>query len=265
MTELYREWALNTASRKGSFIRESTLEALIKTVKDPGYSSLYAFKEDDAKELIFAKSSKGMDRYTPHADKLFIDIDTEEQAPEELAKIEAAIVGLKYEVFVSGGKGYHVVIPHQFVGDVCLPFSQKAFVQGLGSFEVDMSLYRADRLISLPGRIHPKTKARKTKIKEVNGVELDLVLVQKPTLDFDFTALVGDFPSMLIKLADVASYSPSKGDRHMVLWGTARDLKKCGVPYELGLSLMIFINDGWSCPKTEVEVAAAVQQAYKVG
>lgn len=238
--------------------------ATILKAPDPGYASVYMFDENAAKAIIAEHSSSGFSRFSVYTDELVIDLDGGE---EQLKKAEKAIRERKlaYTVWSSGGKGFHVYIPlTKMVSGKDVPYSQKRFVESL-DIDADMSLYQHGRILSLPGRVHPKTGARKTRVKGVQGKALELAILIAPEPVFNFQANGGlnDLEAGLWNLLELLSNEPSVGNRHTKIWSTALHLADAGLTYEATLELILEVNDSWKNPKDETEVATAVQQAFK--
>lgn len=264
----YKEWASSVKARKGRMLPIKAFDTILK-YRDPGYSSVYMFKEEDAKQLLENESSRGMNQFEVASDKLMLDID---KGIDGLAtvgrKIEAE--GIAFDVWESGGKGYHIEIPHQFVCDTRLPYSHKVVVEkllGTDIDQVDLTLYQHGRLISLPGRVHPTTKKKKKLLFKVPGVALEIPILDVPvkdlanfSIDHDLTLL----SSGLFRAADLAQTPPSKGNRHMTIWSASKRLAEAGLAYDTVLGLMEKINESWTEPKSITEVEAAVRSAFKV-
>ena len=257
----YKEWARTVHSRSGRMVSMDSLPILLK-LKDPGYASVYMFNEADASQIKHAGHSRGLSNYEVSAYHLILDIDNGE---EGLSLAEKALTsrGLKYSVWSSGGKGFHVYIPHKLVTSVDLPHSHAKVVEGLG-LAVDNTLYQHGRLISLPGRVHPKTKNRKTLIKTVEGSPIDIPIHKKPQMVFDFEdgGGAGELTAALLRVVGIAEAEPSEGNRHTALWGASKDLSDAGLSFQTVLDIMHGVNDQWKRPKAQEEVELAVVQAF---
>jgi hypothetical protein len=240
----------------------NALDSLQK-LPNPGYISVYMFSEDAALKIKQSGTSKGLQQYPVAADELVIDIDN---GDEGLAEVEVVLEaqGLAYQVWSSGGKGYHVCIPHPLVCSEDLPYSHQQAVQGLG-LKVDMSLYQHGRLISMPGRVHPKTKQKKRFIRQVEGKNLDLKIVKKPDLQFNFDDRAGldELASGLMRVVNMLNTPPSPGNRHTKMWGAAKDLADAGLQFDTVLDVMGRVNESWDVQKDEAEIRLAIEQAFK--
>lgn len=259
---LYREWTLKPTQRRGVMLPLHRFDSILRS-KDPGYASMYAFSETDAQEIITSQSSAGMGRYSVYADTLTIDLDN---GDEQLQLLEPILEkqGLAYVLWASGGKGYHVVLPHgQMHCSPFLPHSQRVWVEGLG-VGADLSLYQHGRILSLPGRIHPKTGKPKALVKYVTGQDLKLKIVE-PEIRFDFQSNGGldDLEAGLMKCLQSLADEPSPGNRHTRLWSTAKHFADFGMSYEFTHELMQKVNEQWHAPKATEEVTTAVNQAFK--
>lgn len=261
--QLYREWAPSVQGRKGLMRRAEDFSKLAE-LHDPGYSSLYMFKEVDALEVLERGNSQGLDQYEVGSDRLVIDIDSGfaglEQAVEILDQLN-----LSYTVWSSGGKGYHIVLDHDLIISKSLPYSHRKLVESWG-IEADFTLYQHGRLLSLPNRLHRATKKRKQAIFTVKANRLEVPLLQapdKPVFDFNAQNGLDELGYSLLKLAELAVKSPKEGSRHTLIWGMAKDLCRSGLSFETTVELLIKVNDSWPLPKTHAEVQNAVTQAYQ--
>lgn len=256
--QLYKEWCINMTNRVGFMAPLEKFDSVILKMDNPGYSSLYAFDEAAAAKIREEGQSKGFDRFDTYADHLLIDID---EGEEGLARAEARLSGYAYEVWSSGGKGFHLVLPHDPIMDKRLPYSHQKIVEKLNV--VSDPIYHASRLISLPGRVHPKTKKRKSFLRSVEGRKLEVELEERPKIDFKFRDAEGDLFSALMRMADMTKYSPYVGTRHLTIFGMALDLKKAGIGFETACELLYNVNNTWKQPKSRDEVVAAVKGAYR--
>lgn len=230
---------------------------------DPGYATVYAFRKEDALKVKESGSSAGLDKFEVFADCLTLDLDS---GDEQLADTEAKLQekGLKYEVWSSGGKGYHVVIPHEPIWSHDLPYSHRQVVRSLG-IESDFTLYQHGRLISLPGRVHPKTGRKKALIKVIAGELIDIPIVKrpKPTFNFEPNGGLNYLQSGLTKALDMTLSEPSPGNRHTRLWAASEDLANAGLEFETVLNIMQEVNASWQNSKEREEVELAVSQAFR--
>lgn len=263
MSTLYREWCKTPMRRKGVMLPQPQID-LICCGADSGYASVYAFDEDAANEIIDSRSSSGFSRFAVYADQLTLDLD---DGPEQLRVVEKILSerGLEYSVFDSGSKGYHVCIPHpRTLHGRSLPYSQRVWVEGLG-VEADLSLYQHGRILSLPGRVHPKTGRKKTLVKEVAGASLDLPMVDPPGGPvFTFgEGGMGDLEAGVWRLLQSLTDEPSPGNRHTRLWSTAKHFADAGLSYEWTCEILQRINEQWQNGKDPSEVEIAASQAYQ--
>ncbi len=263
---MYVEWTSQVQNRKGRMVPLTALPTLL-ALTDPGYSSLYWFKEADAKVLLDAESSKGMTRFEVGGKYLILDLD---DGDKYLDIIETKLQqeSLRYEVWFSGGKGYHIYIPHQFVVSAHLPYSHKTTVLGLfpdAAEMVDMSLYQAGRLLSLPGRVHPKTGLKKRLLKTCSGKPLVLKIVEQDRSLLDFTLSYSE-NSMAVAYDNVLNLvlqPPTVGNRHTKLWAVAKDLAGSGLDRSTIFNILNEVNKKWPNPKSPEEVLHAVNGALK--
>lgn len=241
------------------------LSSLLK-LKDPGYSTVYMFSEADATKIKEAGNSRGFSQYAVGARHLVIDCDQGDAGRDRIAeRLDAE--GLAYEIWESGGKGYHFYIPHEFIYDIRLPYShQQAILKLLPRDLIDLTLYQHGRLISLPGRIHPVTKKPKRLVSSHPGIPIEIPLVEEVKRVITFDATLGDHHMLaagLQRAYDLICFPPDKGKRHIRIWGVALDLAQAGMDYEATLNLLTLVNDTWDEQKSEDEISKAVSSAYK--
>jgi hypothetical protein len=267
---LWKEWAQQPHYRRGFMVSQDTLDNICRFHRDPGYSTVYAFEEEDAKEILESGSSRGLDRYEPLSDRVVIDIDSDDprDAKARLDAVEGILrdAGYGYKVYFSGGKGYHVVIPHTLIKSHDLPYSHRLFVRDTLGVPCDESLYQHGRLLSLEGRIHPKTKIRKHLITTVEGNLAPIEIVEKPSVaKFNFTDDVGvnGLVRALLNVTGLILQEPNEGLRHSMLWRTAKDLAAAGLSKEAAVSLLMGVNNTWQRKKLPDEVLRAIQQVYE--
>lgn len=267
MTERYQEWASTVKARKGRMLPVEAFKSILK-LPDPGYASVYMFNEEDAKKLSDSESSAGMNKMAVGADTLIMDIDSGDEGMEQIGKLLDS-KGLRFEVWESGGKGYHIILTHDFVYDKRVPYSHKIAVETLlGPLVkyIDMTLYQHGRLISLPRRVHPITKVRKKLLFKREGKDIEVKLVDEPPKyipNFSLEASYDKLSSGLFRAAELVRDPPNTGNRHVRLWSTAKSLTEAGLEYETVLNIMIRINESWKNPKQTTEVEAVVRSTFK--
>ncbi len=110
MLDYYVEYCRTKHDRRGRFLPFREAVKLFDT-EAAGYCSLYLFRKEDILPFRAAQSSKGLAQVPVYAERLWIDIDREDNIP--LARAETDIVrrhleslGLAFSVWESGGKGY---------------------------------------------------------------------------------------------------------------------------------------------------------------
>lgn len=256
---LYREWTLKPHHRRGCMLPVRIIDSF-SYAHDAGYASVYMFSKQDAEEIIATQSSAGLSRYAVYADTLTLDLD---KGIEQLVIVQAKLQGLAYTVYESGGKGYHVVIPlAETLYGTNVPYSQRKWVEIL-DVGADLSLYQAGHIISLPGRLHPKTGKRKTLIDNQLGHLLSIPLVTREPPTFAIREdNTSEFERGIWRVLDLLRGGPGPGGRHTALWSTAKHFADSGLEYSTTLDLLWQVNQGWDEPKTLDEVKVAVGQAY---
>ncbi len=241
----------------------SRFESILKS-DNPGYASVYMFDENAAKTIIESKSSAGMSRFPVLTDTLVMDLDN---GPDQLkaAQDKLKALGLYHKVWSSGSKGFHVVLRHpETLYGSNVPYSQRVWVEAL-DVGADLSLYQHGRILSLPGRIHPKTGNRKVAVETVPGDELTISLLNPPGPVFTVGENGGlsELEAGLWTALQALASEPLPGNRHTRLWSTAQHFADAGVGFEATLDLMLRINETWEMQKDPSEVELAVSQAYR--
>jgi hypothetical protein len=228
---------------------------------DAGYASVYMFDETASRDIRDSGNSAGFARFPVYTDTLTLDLD---QGLEQLERVKNAITGLSYQVFDSGGKGYHIIIPlTKMMEGVNVPYYHKHWVEAL-RVEADLSLYQAGHIIALPGRKHPKTGRRKALVETVLGDRLTVpeVILPKPVFSLRRPG-PGSLEAVLWRVQALIQAPPVVGDRHTALWGAAKDLAEIGLAYDTVLDLFQEVNKTWKEPKLPEDVRSAVQQAFR--
>lgn len=258
--KLYREWCLQPNQRRGTMLPLAQFKDILRA-PDAGYASVYAFEETAALEIIASKSSAGLNKYPVYSDMLMIDLDDGER---QLRRAQDALTGLGYLIWSSGGKGFHIGVPLKVsVFGEHVPYSQRKWVEAL-DIGADLSLYQHGRILSLPGRVHPKTGKKKEPFGEVVGNSLVLPEVFPAKLTFSaFEDTSGDLENALWQAIQLLAAEPEPGNRHTKLWSTAKSLAEAGLAYETVLDLLTEVNGQWENGKTTTEVTTAVRQAFR--
>jgi hypothetical protein len=235
---------------------------VVQYIRDPGYSSVYSFSEEDAAKIKESGHSRGFDQYTPGSDVLPIDLD---DGGVTLDKVLERLDGYAYELWSSGGKGHHIILKHDFIQHKDLPYSHSQVVKSLG-VGCDMTLYQAGRILSLPGRIHQKTGRKKTLLSVVAGKKIDVPIIAKPLVEFSFCLPTeGDYKAALARLWSLAEEGLEEGQRNKKIWQTASSLITAGFDVEATFLFMLHINNQQPQPLEEEEVKQAVLSAGRRG
>jgi len=228
-----------------------------------GYGGVYMLGEEDAMEIRESRSSAGFDRYEVASDCVPIDIDG---GDKQIAETEEILQerGLGYSLFKSGGKGGHFYLPTDLMYHASLPYSHSQYILELG-VSCDTSLYHSGHLISLEGRVHPKTKVKKHFIKEVAGKMADVKIVEKPIFTFSGgdQESTGGIAEAMMLLSNLSINEPKPGNRHTELWAISKDLIRCGLSDTTVHDLLVNIVRKWENPKTDDEIVKLISQARR--
>jgi len=201
--------------------------------------------------------------YEVGATRIAIDLDDGDKQLEEVQGILNK-EGLHYDVWFSGGKGFHLFIPTDLMVSRHLPYSHLKFLQGLG-IECDETLYQSGRILSLPGRVHPKTGVKKYFVKTVEGKMANVQIVEKPIFVFNKEGCIGSggIAEAMMILSNLSNNEPRKDARHTELWRTAKDLVRCGLADATVFDLLKNVMNTWDCPKEDDKVIEIVKMARR--
>lgn len=269
----YHEYAQKPEHRNGTMIPRSALPDFFR-LPDSGYCSVYAF-DSMAKFSIEAQgNAQGLGRFPVYSDRLWIDIDAADSSPGEIERVKEYARELTkrfrdldyhFTVWDSGSKGFHIAIKITPMFGLGVPWSQKQFVEKSLNVVCDFSLYQSGRLLSNPGRVHPKTGRRKSKVFEHQGATvLTIPLLDAPTrsdLDLDTLTDQDQARIALNRLQSLILDSPLPGMRHTSTWSVASQCLEAGLKYDLVCGLLCWVNKMSPTPKDESEVERAVTQA----
>lgn len=263
----YVEWTSTPENRRGRMVSMDALSILLN-LSNPGYSSIYLFKEEDALKIKESGNSSGLNKFEVGGAFLVVDIDNGKEGLDKLTHVLNK-QELSFEVWESGGKGYHVYIPHEFCMSEHLPFFHKKTLESLlplADSIVDMSLYQHGRLLSLPGRVHPKTKKKKTFLYKSNGSR-KIELIKLPPKPEEQKLKLSTDENMLTKglerVISMIQSPPMPGNRHTAIWGAAKDLLEGGLSKNSVLEILLGVNESWLEKKLESDVQMAINQAEK--
>lgn len=253
-------------------VPRSALPDIFKT-HDPGFCTIYAFDEVARAAVKAQGDATGLSRFPVYADRLWLDIDVQNDTPEEREAVrlrareitkELQAEDLHITVWESGSKGYHIGIRTTPMFGKDVPWSHREYVLSRG-WKCDMSLYQHGRLFRNPNAIHKKTGRRKSKVFEYAGTKLlDIQMVPAPvsdTIDRDTLTSVDLARIGLSRLSGIVQSTPLPGMRHTSLWSCATQLLEAGLDLSTVSGLMKWANRTFPEPKTEDEVERAVNQA----
>lgn len=256
----YREWAAYKYDRKGRMVTLDELSSIADFHQNPGYSSLYMYSESDAKKIQESGVSSNMSDYTPAADYLAIDIDSLDETVR--TKTEQALSEYEYEVWFSGGKGFHYILPHNLIHDKRLPYSHLKVVQSMG-IKADMCLYQPGRLFRLPRCIHEKTRSRKALLGVNKGKRITIPVLDKPEPTFAFRDSEGGYKEALGALWSFAEQGVLEGERNNRFWSMASTLINGGFDVETVRGILHTVNRYQDAPLDTIELNAAINSASK--
>lgn len=269
----YHEYALQPELRNGTLLPRSALRDLYSR-NDSGYCSVYAF-DSTARFAIQAQGdSKGLARFPVYSDRLWIDIDAADSSPQEVERVKAYTrqitrqlqdLDYNFTVWDSGSKGFHICVKIEPMLGKDVPWSQLQYVQHTLKLNTDFSLYQHGRLLSNPGRLHPKTGRKKSKVFEHRGnTTLTIPMVKAPdriTVDSDSLTDMDMARIALSRLGSLILDAPLPGNRHTSYWSVASQCLEAGLKSDLVCGLLCWVNQMSENPKEQSEVERAVKQA----
>lgn len=256
-------------------VPESSLTDLFK-LPDAGYCSVYKFDEKAVFAIRAQGSAKGLGRFPVYSDRLWIDIDRDDKdgvPGVERARAYARELTREFKqrdynftVWSSGSKGFHICIKITMMVGVAVPHSQAEWLKSQG-FDVDYSLYQHGRLLSNPGRLHPKTGNKKTLVMTHAGASvLTIPMLDMPVRpDFcpdelsksDLLRIVYVRAGTLIQDAPLVR----NGGRHLTIWSFAMQALEAGLSKDTVYGLCCSINQFFPEPKKGEELSRAIEQA----
>ena len=228
-----------------------------------GFRSCYCF-DAQQKAIIEAQGSmSGIEQMAVYSDTLFIDIDNDEDAMLQCADV-LTIQKTAYELYESGGKGYHFHIPlDQTYQHVNLPAIQKQCVKSMG-IPVDESIYRHAGLFRLPGQKHIKTGKKKRLIEKRSGdllnLDMSVEIYERPKR---LRTSLSTSAEALNECLYLMINSPAEGGRYMKLWKMAKMLQEAQFTEEFAMELLVEVNCSWDSPKPIEEITRAIREVYR--
>lgn len=265
--KFYHEYAQSPEKRSGVMVPLTALPEIF-TRPDAGYCTVFRFDQVAALAIRAQGNSQGLSRFPVYSDRLWIDIDRDDV---EVAKVYAREVAAQFKakdytfsVWFSGGKGYHLCVKIEPMWGLDVPHSQKVYVESLG-LKCDYTLYQHGRLLSNPGRLHPKTGIKKHKVMEHEGKTLlTIPMVAAPdrtVIDRSELAQSDIGKLAFSRLGGLLAFPPEAGGRHQALWSAAMQMVEAGMSEEMIVMNLEYVNQFFPDPKPRSEICRAVQQA----
>ena len=270
---LYHEFSLQPNLRSGLMVPESSLPDLFKR-EDSGYCSVYKFDEKAVFAIRAQGSAKGLGRFPVYSDRLWIDIDRDDKdgvSGVERARAYARELANKFKqsdynftVWFSGSKGFHICIKITMMVGEAVPHSQAEWLRAQG-LEIDYSLYQHGRLLSNPGRLHPKTGKKKELIMVNNGTIIPTI----PILSLPIKTLMqpdelskSDLARIVFSRAsNLILDAPLCGMRHTSFWSFATQALEAGLPKEWVFGTLSYVNEFLPDPKSKEDILRSIEQA----
>ncbi len=264
---LFHEYALTPNKRNGTMVPRSSLPDIYSR-PDSGYCTVYAFDAHAAAAIRAQGDSKGMGRFAVYSDRLWVDFDADEieEARQRARELASRLKEEDYSftVWFSGGKGYHVCVKIEPMHGKDVPYSQSQLLKSW-TIACDYSLYQHGRLLSNPGRLHPKTGIKKHKVMEWSGSRLlSIPMLEAPQREVVNPDTLSDAQLATIALHRAQSLildAPMPGMRHTSYWSAAMQMIEAGMDRDLISGLLCWANKFFPNPKSDEEIWRAVDQA----
>lgn len=228
-----------------------------------GFRSVYLWDDEDAGIIRQNMSSRGFKYLDPISNCLFVDIDMKShedvsKAKEEIKRLSEK--GLRFDLYHSGSRSYHLHIPHEMIQSKDLPYTHSQTVQELG-ITCDHSIYRPSSLFRLPGTVHSKTLKTKKLIKSFEGRLLEIELRETPVKSAGGFKDSGSLPAdaLFSTLWDNCLEQPP--ERYLKLFSLACAMFDGGLSSQAVLECLQLVNNSWPEPNEESEVLRALYGA----
>lgn len=259
--------------RSGLMVPESALPDLFKR-EDAGYCSVYRFDEKAVSAIRAQGSAKGLGRFPVYSDRLWIDIDRDDKdgvLGVERAREYARVLANKFKqsdynftVWSSGSKGFHICIKITMMVGEAVPHSQAEWLRAQG-LEIDYSLYQHGRLLSNPGRLHPKTGKKKELVMVNKGTVTPTIpilsLPIKTLTDIDELNKSDLARIVFSRASNLILDAPLCGMRHTQFWSFATQALEAGMARDVVFGLLCYVNDFLPDPKAKEDLLRALDQA----
>ena len=269
----YVEYCTQPFQRNGTMVPVSSLKDFY-ALEDSGYCTHYQYSAHAANAIRAQGNSEKMARFPVYSDRLWIDLDAPSSDPAEVAKVKTYAgqltnqfkqQGLDFTVWFSGSKGYHICIKITPMEGMDVPYSQAQYVQHILKVSCDFSLYQSARLLSNPGRKHPKTGLKKVKVFEHKGntlLTIPMIANPKPPISTLESLTDSDRARIAFqRLSGLILDAPLPGMRHTSLWSVATQCMEAGMAKDLVSGTLLYANQFFADPKTKEEVLRAIEQA----
>jgi hypothetical protein len=231
----------------------------------PGFRSYFLFDEEQKVFITNQGNMQGLDQLAVYSDTLFIDIDNNRNCMKKGREFLTK-QGIQYQLYVSGGKGYHFVIPLQETYQhISLPMIHRLWVEQL-DIDADLSIYRHAGLFRLPGTIHQSTRRKKRLLEARKGDNLSLdigIELPKPkrVITHDYTSEEDALRQTVFAMIN----EPGCGGRYLTFWKLAKGLEEAGFSQEFSYELLQAVNNNWANPKELTEIERALRGVYNNG
>ena len=211
-----------------------------------GFRSVYLYGQDCFDFIQSQGAVKGLGKYSVYSDMLFIDFDDGDNSIEKMKRILNA-QDLQWEMYFSGGKGYHFHVPITPMVGRHVPHSQREFIRGLGIDTADISIYKHTGFIRLPGTWHQSTGKQKELIESSNGSKILTIKQVEPDVVMDNVVEGSELELLagLNRAVDFVVKEPYPGTRHSCLLAIAKHLFAAGAKQETVWDICNLVHETW--------------------
>lgn len=259
------------------------------------YTSIYRFDSAVLKHESLADLGDSIRFYSDYLVFDFDNANSLDHALQDTTEMVRALnsMGAKYEVYFSGRKGFHILVPScQFS---FTPTNDESILKRMatlfaGRFDTfDRTIYNKTRIFRLPNTLNEKGGLYKVPVPGIEqlGVSDILGLAKEPCfVDYPLPHKYPKHP-MLLRMYDDAkqkvnryrqaadpkeSYGDwgiikqaSEGKRNETLYGMARDLARHGIYERDALIILDWWNKSLTKPLDGAELGTTIRSAYKKG
>lgn len=228
-----------------------------------GFRSLYFFDEYATAYFREIGRVKGLKNFPVYSSSLTIDIDNDDEGfKSTLERVKKA--GYKFEAWSSGGKGYHIILFHEMLCNVNLPYWHRHWIEKR-RIPCDLCIYESGRIIRLPHTIHAKTGNPKVLLEESEGSLITLeevtpVKVMNSKTGAQEDDALGLLGLLLNKYVNVPI---EQGERNRRVYSLCRGFFDCGFSSDALDEFAHIVNENIEEPLEEEELVNIINSVAR--